>query len=166
MLRAALIVALGLVTPASADLWTSHQPASAPSGSQPATPANRPPQPERVSAGAPGATLSLTVIVDATCPATAAIVADAAVFARTHGDVAVRVLLAAPPGRVRGTLRPLAVAAQGGLDVAWIPAEVRRRAPAVVPTVDLEDGHGHGVRATGRPPLDGLWRMVRTGSDP
>ena len=109
---------------------------------------------------------SLTVIVDPTCLITAAIVDDAAAFARAHGDVAVRVLLAAPPGRARGTLRPLAMAAQGGLDIAWVPAEVRRRKPGALPAVYAEDGHGHGVRATGRPPLDGLWRMVRAGADP
>ena len=169
MLRAALIVTLGLATPASADLWTSPPPASAPSTSQPTAraPASGSVAADRSSAdGEPGRRLSLTVIVDPACSVTAAVVEDAAAFARTHGDVAVRVLLAAPPGRSRETLRALAVAAAGGLDVAWVPAEVRRRAPAALPAIYLEDGRGRGVRAAGRPPLDALWRMVRAGSGP
>jgi hypothetical protein len=104
--------------------------------------------------------------VDPACSVTATVVEDAAAFARTHGDVAVRVLLAAPPGRSRETLRALAVAAEGGLDVAWVPAEVRQRAPGALPAVYLEDGRGRGVRAAGRPPLDTLWRMIHTGSGP
>jgi hypothetical protein len=168
MLRAALIVALGLVTPASADLWTSQPSASAPSTTQPTTraPASGSVGAERSSAGAAGATPSLTVIVDPACSVTAAVMEDAAAFARTHHDVAVRVLLAAPPGRSRETLRALAVSAEGGLDVAWVPAEVRRRAPVALPAIYLEDGRGRGVRAAGRPPLDALWRMIHTGSGP
>ena len=168
MLRAALIVALGLVTSASADLWTSQPPASAPSTTQRTerAPASGSAGAERSSAGAAGAMPSLTVIVDPGCSVTAAVVEDAAAFARTHHDVAVRVLLAAPPGRSRETLRALAVAAERGLDVAWVPAEVRRRAPVALPAIYLEDGRGRGGRAAGRPPLDALWRMIHTGSGP
>ena len=168
MLRAALIVALGLATTASADLWTSPPPASAPSTTQPTTraPASGSAGAERSSPSAARATLSLTVIVDPACPVTAGVVEDAAAFARTHHDVAVRVLLAVPPGRARETLRALAVAAQGGLDVAWVPAEVRRRAPVALPAMYLEDGRGSGVRAAGRPPLDALWRTIHTGAGP
>ncbi len=166
MLRAALIVALGLVTLASADLWTSQPSTSAPSTTQPTTraPASGSAGAERSSAGAAGA--ALTVIVDPACSVTAAVVGDAVAFARTHGDVAIRVLLAAPPGRARETIRALAVAAKGGLDVAWVPAEVRRRAPVALPAIYMEDGQGRGVRAAGRPPLDALWRMIHTGSGP
>jgi hypothetical protein len=104
--------------------------------------------------------------VDPACSITATVVEDAAAFARTHGHVTVRVLLAGPPGRSRETLPALAVAAQGGLDVAWVPVEVRRRAPAALPAIYLEDGQGRGVRAAGRPPLDALWRMIHAGSGP
>jgi hypothetical protein len=103
-------------------------------------------------------------MVDPACAASLSIIEDAAAFARTHRDVAVRVILAGPPGRTRQPLRALAEAAQNGLDIAWVPAEVRRRAPAALPAVYLDDGQGHGVRATGRPPLDMLWRMVHTGA--
>ena len=168
MLRAALIVALGLVTSASADLWTSHPSATTPSTSQPTTraPASGAVGAARSPAGTAGAMPSLTVIVDPACSVTAAVVEDAAAFARTHADVAVRVLLAAPPGRSRETLRALAVAAERGLDVAWVPAEVRRRAPAALPAIYMEDGQGRGVRAAGRPPLDALWRMIHAGAGP
>ena len=168
MLRAALIVALGLVTSAAADLWTSQPPASAPSTTQSTmrAPASGSAGGDRSPAGAAGAMPSLTVIVDPACFVTAAVVEDVAAFARTHHDVAVRVLLAAPPGRAREALRVLAAAAQGGLDVAWVPAEVRRRAPAAVPAIYLEDGQGRGVRAAGRPSLDALWRTIHAGSGP
>lgn len=149
MLRAALIATLALVTPATADLWTTRPPVSAPRTGQPAsgapaTPPSRPGSP--TAGGATAATPSLTVIVDPACSVTAAVVGDAVAFARTHGDVAVRVLLAAPPGRSRETLRALAVAAERGLDVAWVPAEVRRRAPVALPAVYMESGRGRGVR--------------------
>ena len=168
MLRAALILALGLVTPASADLWTSPPSASPPSATAPTTraPVNRVagsgPPPDAAARPTP----SLTVVVDQACSVTAAIVQDAAAFARNHGDIAVRVILARPPGRTRQSLGAFVVAAQGGLDIAWVPAEVRRRAPAALPAVYLDDGHGHGVRATGRPSLDALWRVVVTGAGP
>ena len=167
MLRAALIVALGLATPAAADLWTTQPPVSTPSAGQPASraPASPPPGAGRSTVdGAAGVTPALTVIVDPACSVPAAVVEDAGAFARTHGDVAVRVLLTGPPGRSRETLRALAVAAGGGLDVVWIPAEVRRRAPNALPAMYMEDGRGRGVRAAGRPPLDALWRMIHTGS--
>jgi hypothetical protein len=54
----------------------------------------------------------------------------------------------------------LAAWAEAGLHVAWVPAEVRQRAPGALPTVYVENGQGGGVRAAGRPPLDTLWRMV------
>ena len=110
--------------------------------------------------------LSLTVVADPACSASVAVVEDAAAFARAHGDVSVRVLLTAPPRRSRETLQALAAMTQTGLHVAWIPAEVRRRAPAALPAVYMEDGRGRGVRAAGRPPLDALWRLVRPGSGP
>jgi hypothetical protein len=165
MLRAALILALGLVVPASADLWTS-QPASGPSPTEPTTsaPLSRAAGSGPSTGAEAGAAPSLTVIVDPACAVTSAVVQDTVRFARTHGDVAVRVILATPPRQARQSLQALVVAAQGGLDVAWVPAEVRRRAPSALPAVYLDDGQGHGVRATGRPPLDALWRMVHTGS--
>ena len=121
---------------------------------------------DRSSAGSGGATPSLTVIVDPACSVTAGVVEDVTAFARTHGNAAVRVLLAAPPGRSRETLRALAVAAESGLDVAWVPAEVRRRAPVALPAIYMEDGQGRGVRAAGRPSLDALWRTIHTGAGP
>jgi hypothetical protein len=169
MLRAALIATLALATPASADLWTSRPPVSAPPAGQaastaPTTDASRP---NRSTTDGRTATVpSLTVVVDPACSVSAAVVEDAAAFARAHGDVSVRVLLAMPPGRSRETLRALAAMAQTGLHVAWAPAEIRRRAPAVLPVIDMEDGRGRGVRAAGRPPLEALWRMVRPGSRP
>jgi hypothetical protein len=169
MLRSALIVTLALATPASADLWTSRPPASAPSAGQPAsmTPVTEASRPDRSTAdGRAGTTPSLIVVVDPACSVTAAVVEDAVGFAQTHREVAVRVLLATPPGRSRETLRALAAAAATGLHVAWVPAEVRRRGPAALPAVYVEDGRGRGVRAAGRPPLDTLWRTIQPGVRP
>jgi hypothetical protein len=166
MLRPALILALGLVTSASADLWTSQPLASAPSTTPPTTsaPLNRADGPASSADATAVGRPSLTVIVDPACSVTAQTVEDAAVFARAHGDIAVRVILTGAPRQARQSLRTLIEAAQNGLDLAWVPAEVRRRAPAALPAVYLDDGQGHGVRATGRPPLDVLWRRVRTGA--
>jgi hypothetical protein len=169
MLRSALIVTLALATPASADLWTSRPSVSAPSAGQPASrmPVTDASRPDRSTAdGRAGTTPSLTVVVDPACSVSAPVVEDAAAFARAHREVAVRVLLATPPGRSRETLRALAAAAETGLHVAWTPAEVRRRAPAALPAVYMEDGRGRGVRGAGRPPLDALWRMIQPGVRP
>jgi hypothetical protein len=169
MLRSALIVTLALATPASADLWTSQPAATAPSASQPASmmPVTEATRPDRSTAGGrAGATPSLTVVVDPACSVSAAAVEDAVAFAQAHREVTVRLLLATPPGRSRETLRALAAAAETGLHVAWVPAEVRRRAPAALPAAYLEDGRGRVVRAAGRPPLDTLWRTIQPGVRP
>jgi hypothetical protein len=113
----------------------------------------------RDGAGEPPVTL--TVLVDPACPVSAAVTEDALIFARAHSDVAVRVLLASPPARSRDGMRPFVVAAEAGAAVAWVPGAVRRLAPAALPAVYLEDRRGHGARATGRPPLETLWRAVR-----
>jgi hypothetical protein len=42
--------------------------------------------------------------------------------------------------------------------------DVRQLAPVALPAVYLEDNQGHGARATGRPPLEALWRAVARGS--
>jgi hypothetical protein len=164
MLRAALIATLALATPASADLWTSRPSVSVPTMGAPVIDTLGPGR--SAADGRVGTAPSLTVVVDPACSASAAAVEDAAAFTRAHGDVSVRVLLAMPLGRSRETLRALAAMAQTGLHVAWAPAEIRRRAPAVLPAIDMEDGRGRGVRAAGRPPLEALWRMVRPGSRP
>jgi hypothetical protein len=169
VLRAALIVALALATPASADLWTAGPP-----GSSAPTARGAPPSPNAQSRvpddGARDAhrepPFTLTVVVDPACPETPAVVRDALAFARTHADVAVRVLLATRPTRSRDGMRILVTAAEAGATVTWAPGAVRRLAPAALPAVYLEDSRGAGARATGRPPLEALWRTVVRGSGP
>jgi hypothetical protein len=147
MLRAALIAALALATPASADLWTAPPASSAPV--------------ERPTPPSPTGPFTLTVVVDPACPVSAAVTRDALVFARAHADVVVQILLTTRPARSREAMRPYLAAAEAGVRVAWVPGAVGRLAPAALPAVYLEDGRGHGARATGRPPLETLWRAVR-----
>jgi hypothetical protein len=167
VLRAALIVALALATPASADLWTAAPPGSpAPAARRvPLSPnADRPVPDDAARDGRPERRFTLTIVVDPACPETPAIVQDALTFARTHADVAVRVLLATRPTRSRNEMRILVTAAEAGAAVTWAPGVVRRLAPAALPAVYLEDLKGAGARATGRPPLEALWRTVVRGS--
>ena len=99
-------------------------------------------------------------MVDPACPETPAVVQDALTFARAHPDVAVRIWLATRPTRSRDGMRLLVTAAEAGATVTWAPGAVRRLAPAALPAVYLEDRRGRGARATGRPPLEALWRTV------
>jgi len=168
MLRAALIAALVVVTPASADLWTPPPPLGSPSPPTPDTPAS--PNPDRRGLeggprdGRPERAFTLTVVVDPACAETPAVVQDALAFARTHADVAVRILLATRPARSHEGMRPLVVAAETGVTVTRAPGAVRRLAPPALPAVYLEDRRGHAARATGRPPLETLWRVVSRGA--
>jgi hypothetical protein len=167
VLRAALIVSLVLSMPASADLWTSSPSESAARVEQEVRPA--PTQRARSTEkgardGDRQAPFTLTVLVDPTCPLSPAVLQDALAFARTHADVDVRVLIATRPARSRDGMRTLVAAAEAGLRVAWAPGAVRRLAPVALPAVYLEDHQGHGARATGRPPLEALWRAVAQGS--
>lgn len=153
--------------PASADLWTSSPPGSAAT----VDPAAPPSPTHRVPAADNGARdddrqapFTLTVLVDPACPLSPAVLQDALAFARTHADVDVRVLVATRPARSRDGMRTLVAAAEAGLRVAWAPGAVRRLAPVALPAVYLEDHQGHGARATGRPPLEALWRAVAKGS--
>jgi hypothetical protein len=101
--------------------------------------------------------------VDPACPVSSAAVQDALAFAHTHADVDVRVLIATRPARSPEGMRALVAAAEAGVTVAWAPGAVRRLAPRALPAVYLED-NGRGARATGRPPLEALWRAVAKGS--
>ena len=78
--------------------------------------------------------------------------------------VAVIILLATRPARSREGVRPLVAAAEAGVTVTWAPGAVRRLAPPALPAVYLEDDRGHANRATGRPPLEALWRIVSRGA--
>jgi hypothetical protein len=163
VLRAALIVMLALAMPASADLWTSSPPGSAARVEQEAAPAPTQRAPSTDTGARDGhreAPFTLTVLVDPTCPLSPAVLQDALAFARTHADVDVRVLIATRPARSRDGMRTLVAAAEAGLRVAWAPGAVRRLAPVALPAVYLEDHQGRGARATGRPPLEMLWRTV------
>jgi hypothetical protein len=167
VLRAALIVMLALTMPASADLWTSSPPGSAARVEQdaPPTPIQRAPSTDTGARdGHREAPFTLTVLVDPTCPLSPAVLQDALAFARTHADVDVRVLIATRPARSRDGMRTLVAAAEAGLRVAWAPGAVRQLAPVALPAVYLEDNQGNGTRATGRPPLEALWRAVARGS--
>jgi hypothetical protein len=110
------------------------------------------------------APFTLTILVDPACPLSPAVLQDALAFARTHADVDVRVLVATRPARSRDGMRTLVAAAEAGLRVSWAPGAMRRLAPVALPAVYLEDNQGHGARATGRPPLEALWRAVSRGS--
>jgi hypothetical protein len=93
---------------------------------------------------------------------TTALVHDLAGFARHHRDVAVEVVLTAPPaGGSRDAMRALATLAESGVPVTWDPAGFRRLAPPAVPALWLRDAQGRGVRASGRPSLDALWQAAR-----
>jgi hypothetical protein len=167
VLRAALIVMLALTMPASADLWTSSPPGSAATVDRgaPPSPTHRAPAADnRARNGHREAPFTLTVLVDPACPLSPAVLQDALDFARTHADVDVRVLVATRPARSRDGMRTLVAAAEAGLRVAWAPGAVRRLAPVALPAVYLEDSQGRGSRATGRPPLEALWRAVAKGS--
>jgi hypothetical protein len=167
VLRAALIVILALAMPASADLWTSSPPGSAARVEQeaPPTPIQRAPSTDNGARDGDRQTpFTLTVLVDPGCPLSPDVLQDALAFAPTHADVDVRVLIATRPTRSRDGMRTLVAAAEAGLRVAWAPGAVRRLAPVVLPAVYLEDHQGRGVRATGRPPLEALWRAVAKGS--
>jgi hypothetical protein len=158
VLRAALILTLVLVMPASADLWTA-----VPGADQRET--APPPRPSRMSAagGAPpsaGSDWTLIAVVDPACPVTAALAQDLVGFAREHRDVAVQVRLTARPGGSRAASRALAALAEAGVRVSWSPAAVRDRRFSALPALSLHDAHGRGARATGRPPLDVLWRAA------
>jgi hypothetical protein len=159
MLRAVLIVAVALVTSASADLWTASP---APPGERTlAPPTARPLRPNDASRdGARDPAFTLTLVVDPACPVSAAVLQDALAFARVHRDVAVRILLANQRMRSRNDMGAFVAAAEGGATVAWAPGAVRRLAPTALPAVYLEDGDGRGARATGRPPLEMLWRAA------
>jgi hypothetical protein len=167
VLRAALIVMLALAMPASADLWTSSPPGSAARVEQeaPPTPIQRAPSTDNGARDGDRQTpFTLTVLVDPGCPLSPDVLQDALAFAPTHADVDVRVLIATRPTRSRDGMRTLVAAAEAGLRVAWAPGAVRRLAPVALPAVYLEDHQGRGVRATGRPPLEALWRAVAKGS--
>jgi hypothetical protein len=158
---------LALAMPASADLWTSSSPGSAVPVERRAAPslANRAPTPDNGAIDRHGEPpFTLTILVDPACPVSPAVVQDALAFARTHADVDVRVLVATRPARSPDGMRTLVAAAEAGLRVAWAPGAVRRLAPVALPAVYLEDNQGHGARATGRPPLEALWRAVARGS--
>jgi hypothetical protein len=167
VLRAALIVMLMLTMPASADLWTSSPPGS-PARVEPPAPSSPTKRAPSTDTGARDgdrqAPFTLTVLVDPACPLSPAVLQDALAFARTHADVDVRVLVATRPARSHDGMRTLVAAAEAGLRVAWAPGAVRRLAPVALPAVYLEDHQGHGARATGRPPLEALWRAVAKGS--
>jgi hypothetical protein len=158
---------LVLAMPASADLWTSSPPGS-PARVEPQTPSAPTKRAPSTDTGARDgdrqAPLTLTVLVDPACPLSAAVLQDALTFARTHADVDVRVLVATRPARSHDGMPPLVAAAESGLRVAWAPDAVRRLAPVALPAVYLEDHQGRGARATGRPPLEALWRAVARGS--
>ena len=167
MLRAVLIVAVALVTPASADLWTPPPPGSA----APAQGLTAPARDQTMSAHQDGRrdghhepAFTLTVVADPACPVSPAVVQDALAFAHAHRDIGVRILLANRPARSRHEMGPFVDAAQAGVTVAWAPGAVRRLAPVALPALFLEDGQGHGARATGRPPLETLWQAVVRGS--
>jgi hypothetical protein len=167
VLRAALIVMLALAMPASADLWTSSPPGSAARVEQEAAPAPAQRAPSTDTGARDDsrqAPFTLTVLVDSACPLSPAVLQDALAFARTHADVDVRVFVATRPARSRDGMRTLVAAAEAGLRVAWAPGAVRRLAPVALPAVYLEDHQGRGARATGRPPLEALWRAVARGS--
>jgi hypothetical protein len=159
VLRAALSLTLALVTPASADLWTatsgSDQRATArpPRGSSD----NGPQASERPD-------WTLVAVVDPACAVTAELAEDLAAFAREHRDVAVEVRLTGRPGGSRATTRALAALAEAGVNVTWSPAGVRQRPLLTVPALSLHDAHGRGARASGRPPLDMLWRAATGGT--
>jgi hypothetical protein len=167
VLRAALIVMLALAMPASADLWTSSPSGSAARVEQEAAPAPTQRAPSTDTGARDGhreRPFTLTVLVDPTCPLSPAVLQDALAFARTHADVDVRVLVATRPAWSRDGMRTLVAAAEASLRVAWAPDAVRRLAPVALPAVYLEDNQGRGARATGRPPLEALWRVVARGS--
>jgi hypothetical protein len=160
MLRPALIGLLALTTPASADLWTAG-PAGSPS------PPPRPAQPnprERIRLAPPTtpeespAALVLTVVLDPACSSSVPLAHDAVAFVRRHPDVALRMWLATWPRGSAEAAQRLGALADLGVPITWAPAGVRALAPAALPAVYLHDAQGRGVRATGRPPLEALWR--------
>jgi hypothetical protein len=168
MLRAVLIVAVALATSASADLWTAPPRGSA-APTQGLTAPPRRDQTTSVHQGGPRdgrhePAFTLTVVADPTCPVSPAVVQDALAFAQAHRDIGVRILLANRPARSRHEMGPFVDATQAGVTVAWAPGAVRRLAPVALPALFLEDGQGHGARATGRPPLEALWQAVVRGS--
>jgi hypothetical protein len=160
MLRPALIGLLALTTPASADLWT---PGPAGSHSQPPRPAQPDPR-QRIQPASPTteeespAALVLTVVVDPACPSSLLVARDAVAFVRNHPDVVLRVWLATWPKGSADAAQRLGALADLGAPISWAPAHVRALAPAALPAVYLRDAQGRGVRATGRPPLEALWR--------
>jgi hypothetical protein len=160
MLRPALIGLLALTTPASADLWT---PGPAGSHSQPPRPAQPDPR-ERIRLAPPTtpeespAALVLTVVLDPACPSSLLVVRGAATFVRSHRDVALRVWLATWPRGSAEAAQRLGALADLGVPITWAPAGVQALAPAALPAVYLHNAQGRGVRATGRPPLEALWR--------
>jgi hypothetical protein len=156
VLRAALILTLVLVIPASADLWTT-----APGANQrvQAPPPRRLPAPDATPASAPS-DWTLIAVVDPACLVTAALAQDLLAFAREHRDVAVQVRLTTRPGGSRAASGALAALAEAGVPVTWSPGAVRDRRFSALPALSLHDAHGRGARATGRPPLDVLWRAA------
>jgi hypothetical protein len=98
--------------------------------------------------------------MDPACPVTAELAEDLAAFAREHRDVAVEVRLTGRPGGSRVATRALAALAEAGVPVTWSPTAVRQRPSPLVPALSQHDAHGLGARASGRPPLDMLWRAA------
>jgi hypothetical protein len=98
--------------------------------------------------------------MDPACPVTAELAEDLAAFAREHRDVAIEVRLTGRPGGSRVATRALAALAEAGVPVTWSPPAGRPRSFLTVPALSLHDAHGRGARASGRPPLDLLWRAA------
>jgi hypothetical protein len=105
--------------------------------------------------------LTLTVLVDPMCPVTETVVREATDFARRRPEVTLRVLFSSWPDGSRQVAGVIAALMALGVSPTWAPATVRQLAPRALPTVYLQNAAGHGVRATGRPPLDTLWRAVQ-----
>jgi hypothetical protein len=165
VLRAALILVLVLVTPASGDLWTTQPKSPAPSST--GTPPERPsaaPNYSPVTTSPADAdsqkSLTLTVLIDPTCPVTESVVREATDFARRHPEVTLHVLLASWPRGSREAARAIAALTALGISPTWAPASLRQLGPRALPAVYLQDAVGHGVQASGRPPLETLWREV------
>jgi hypothetical protein len=104
--------------------------------------------------------LTLTVLIDPTCPVTESVVREATDFARRHPEVTLHVLLASWPRGSREAARAIAALTALGISPTWAPASLRQLGPRALPAVYLQDAVGHGVQASGRPPLETLWREV------
>jgi hypothetical protein len=160
MLRPALIAMLALATPASADLWLPgpvRSPSQPPRSAQPDPRERIRPAPPTTPEESPAA-LVLTVVVDPACPSSRPVARDAVAFIRSHPDVTLRVWLATWPRGSAEAAQRLGALADLGVPITWAPTRVQALAPTALPAVYLLDAQGRGVRATGRPPLEALWR--------